>query len=1193
MQPGDSVYATGFHLKINNGDNVAGPTVGQLSINYQKLSLTGTIIYNGSGVPVDTTLSYTTTIQTLGIPPLVLCGPLCGNRLDTNGTFETPIVNCTNFNTFFNNIAPNYICQAVGTLSAGRFAITNNAINQNAAWSSAGDATNFMAIDGSTALANTTVWSSNVNVVMGVSYCFSTLVRNLWPAGDARGGILPNIDMRVNGIPLPSGASGPIAGASGWVTNTASWTATTNGTVTISIVLTTVGNPGNDLGLDDVSFRAIGSPPVITASANPSLFCGITPPPLVTLTGNGPANTTYAWTGRALNANSGATVTASPLASANYTVTGTLPNGCFNTASVRVNIGSNPVVTLTTNPTNAEICPGGSATICATAPTANLFPGDIAIIRNFRPGGGGINQLSFVSLVDLPAGTRINFTNRGWDNTTSGFAGFGATFTYISPGITAGTIVTITPNFTLNPSDQILAYQGAINPSFIYGLSTTTWITAGTPNNNTSYLPPALINGLTAVSLNLATGNVFYNVPLTAGNANAILTSIGTAANWAAGSGATPAFNLTGAIHAGFAWAGGTFIANGQCTPGTNTSSITVSAAGTYTVTYTDIHGCSTTVNQTIKKRGLTPDWATYFGGIGFVDRSWAVVTDENNDIYVSGYTVGSTPGLPVTSGPPTNVSTIGPIGQNDIYVSKITADGNHVVWTLYIGGSGGDKFPVMYYDKGSVYVAGLTRTQDFAAPRAVYQGGVTGGGDDAYCFKLDAKTGNLDWCSVLACTANDGFEGVSVSGSTVYLGGTVNGTGLLPGATNTPFGDDDIFITLLNANNGTVIQSTYFGGPGQDCSFGMANDASGNAYLVGFSNNFIDASLTARETVISGNPNPVYGEFDAVLIRHTPAGVMTNWVKVGGTQNENFDGVRVNSATGDVFATGWSASNTNNPADFNGAAFNRVGNTVYGGADYLLCKFSTTTLIPELTRFYGGTNDDYGVDVELDKSGDVYVVGKAGSPDVFALNPPPVPYYRNYTNTLPNRSALLARFDPNTFALNWETYYGNDPAKGSGLPGETLGDDMSIDTQDKIVFCGYTDSPTFEWVASPIQPALRQTIGGGFVVKMSCNLSVNCPTCRDAVASQSILQDSVSGINTLKVFPNPFTNEVNIKFTGNENSRYSIKIINSLGNEVFFKDNLLADEPISLGEELQNGLYIVQVIGDGKIHTARIVKVK
>jgi len=105
-----------------------------------------------------------------------------------------------------------------------------------------------------------------------------------------------------------------------------------------------------------------------TITVIPSPTIGITPSaPAVcnggsaTLTASGAS--TYVWTPAAsLNVSTGATVTATPLTTTTYSVTGTA-NGCSNTGSVIVMINS-PVIT-TTPSGAANICNGGSTNITA------------------------------------------------------------------------------------------------------------------------------------------------------------------------------------------------------------------------------------------------------------------------------------------------------------------------------------------------------------------------------------------------------------------------------------------------------------------------------------------------------------------------------------------------------------------------------------------------------------------------------------------------------------------------------------------------------------------------------------------------------------------------------------------------------------------------------------------------------------
>ena len=191
----------------------------------------------------------------------------------------------------------------------------------------------------------------------------------------------------------------------------------------------------------------------------------------------------------------------------------------------------------------------------------SLVAGDIVItgINTTNP-----DQFSFVPLVNLPAGQIIVFTDNAYTGTalnpTEG------TVTYTSPvgGVTAGTRIGIqrdtTGNLSTNASvifgpgtaaltgsnfalsgtgDNLLAYTGtAASPNFLFALNTnTSYITTGSTNANTTYLPSTLAVGTSAVApLGAATSatiaNSEYTGGLTFASAALARASVATVGNW-------------------------------------------------------------------------------------------------------------------------------------------------------------------------------------------------------------------------------------------------------------------------------------------------------------------------------------------------------------------------------------------------------------------------------------------------------------------------------------------------------------------------------------------------------------------------------------------------------------------------------------------------------------------------------------
>ncbi|WP_052288625.1 ExeM/NucH family extracellular endonuclease [Leptolyngbya iicbica] len=161
-----------------------------------------------------------------------------------------------------------------------------------------------------------------------------------------------------------------------------------------------------------------------------------------------------------------------------------------------------------------------------------LSAGDIAITGfNFD----NPDELAFVLLVDIEAGTQITFTDNGW-LAAGGFRANEGSFTWqATENLAAGTLVTPTVSGVAfsTSGDQLLAYQGDANsPTFIYALNSEgagVW-QADATSSNTSALPAGLLDGATAVALD-EIDNAIYVGP-TSGTKAELLAAISDRTNW-------------------------------------------------------------------------------------------------------------------------------------------------------------------------------------------------------------------------------------------------------------------------------------------------------------------------------------------------------------------------------------------------------------------------------------------------------------------------------------------------------------------------------------------------------------------------------------------------------------------------------------------------------------------------------------
>jgi len=211
-------------------------------------------------------------------------------------------------------------------------------------------------------------------------------------------------------------------------------------------------------------------------------------------------------------------------------------------------------------PSGATISVGSANSTIVNDDFQPLNAGDLVItgLNATNP-----DQFSFVPLVDLLGNTSIRFTDNGWDEAAAspGLASTEGTVTYIAPsaGLPKGTKVIIEvngpstatvltgpgtavadgTNFALNQTgENLFAYQGdASAPNLLFGINTnSSYLTTGVINNATTYLPPALTIGASAVAA-LGAGdtvaNVQYDHALVAAPEATLRSAVADSTKWA------------------------------------------------------------------------------------------------------------------------------------------------------------------------------------------------------------------------------------------------------------------------------------------------------------------------------------------------------------------------------------------------------------------------------------------------------------------------------------------------------------------------------------------------------------------------------------------------------------------------------------------------------------------------------------
>lgn len=148
------------------------------------------------------------------------------------------------------------------------------------------------------------------------------------------------------------------------------------------------------------------------------------------------------------------------------------------------------------------------------------------------------------------------------------------------------------------------------------------------------------------------------------------------------------------------------------------------------------------------------------------MDAIWGLGLDASGGIYLAGDTFSG-------DFPTRNAlqSSLG--GQSDAFVAKLAAGGGSLLYSTYLGGSGGEEARDLAVDPaGHAHVAGATRSPNLPTTASAFSRSFSGGTVDGFAAKLGAS-GALVYSTYLGGAGDDEANGVAVdrSGST-YVGG-------------------------------------------------------------------------------------------------------------------------------------------------------------------------------------------------------------------------------------------------------------------------------------------------------------------------------------------------------------------------------------------------------------------------------------
>ena len=374
--------------------------------------------------------------------------------------------------------------------------------------------------------------------------------------------------------------------------------------------------------------------------------------------------------------------------------------------------------------------------------------------------------------------------------------------------------------------------------------------------------------------------------------------------------------------------------------------------------------------------------YSTYLGGSAD-DAGVGIAVDAAGNAYVTGSTASAN--FPTTAGAFQTTLGGGGVGF-DAFVTKLNSTGSALLYSTYLGGSNNDDSGVgiAVDGAGNAYVTGSAFSTDFPTTPGAFQSSF-GGVRDAFVTKLNPTGSTLVYSTYLGGTGDDGGVSIAVdtAGSAYVSGFAQAGFPTTTAAFQPGFGGGpyDAFVTKLGSTGSALVYSTYLGGSGDDEVFGgLAVDASGNAYVTGFTTSANFPTTPGAFQTTFGGAGPL-GFGDAFVTKLNPTGSMPVFSTYLGGSGDDFGAGIAVDGNGNAYIAGSTAS-TNFPTTPGAFQTTFGGSGPLGLGDAFVTKLNPTGSALIYSTYLGGSGDDFASRIAVDvlPNPSAYVTGNTAS---------------------------------------------------------------------------------------------------------------------------------------------------------------------------------------------------------------------
>lgn len=488
--------------------------------------------------------------------------------------------------------------------------------------------------------------------------------------------------------------------------------------------------------------------------------------------------------------------------------------------------------------------------------------------------------------------------------------------------------------------------------------------------------------------------------------------------------------------------------------------------------------------------------YSTFIGGSSH-ELGNGIKVDANGNAYVVGTT--QSPDFPTRPGAFRRTGAASNFA--DVFVAKLNAAGNALLYSTFIGGNDMDFGRAIAIDvAGNAYVTGQTKSPSFPTTGGAFDRTFNVdtcprcGIDqyDAFVTKLNATGSALVYSSFLGgFDIDDGLAIAIDSAGNAYVTGETDSQNF-PTTANafdrTKNGASDAFVTKVNANGSAIAYSTYVGGSAVELATRIAVDAAGNAFIVG------TTSSPEFPTTPGSFDRSANGTFDAFVTKLNAAGsALIYSTFLGGPGFDGASGLTID-ASGNAYVSGGAGS-----VDFptTPGAFDSISD----GSSAFVSKLNPSGSALIYSTFLNGSGNEGANAIALDAQGNAWLTGITNSTD-FPVTPDAFSLALNGV-----ADAFVSELSADGSRLLYSTYVGGTQSDG--------GDDLAL-VQRGVYVTGHTyslDFPTTAGAFDIVFDGDRSIFwGDAFVTKFAIDATSSTPPSTPPVPGAPVLLAPASG---------------------------------------------------------------------------------